>query len=113
MLIGRRVMDDATIISASHTNSGVQASDKQTKHPRHVDVLVKYLGPEHGNAVQTAAVYDVTGDEQEPLDQTPASKYGSQVARCAFISQDRADLTFIVNELYQRMSNLHSRASQS
>ena len=28
------------------------------------------------------------------------------MARCLFFSQDRADITFAVNELYQRMSDL-------
>ena len=33
------------------------------------------------------------------------SKYGSHVARCLFLSQDRTDMTFAVNELCQRMSD--------
>ena len=45
--------------------------------PRHVDVLVKELGLENGHTVQTPAA----------------------------LSQDRADITFIVNELCQTMSS--------
>ena len=57
--------------------------------PRHVDVFVKELGPEHGNSVNTPTTHDVTESEAEPLDQAQHSKYRSQVARCLFLSQDR------------------------
>ena len=68
--------------------------------PRHVDVLVKELGLEHGNSVQTPAAPDVTEEEgSEPLSQDQHQRYRPQVARCLFLSQDRADITFIVNEL--------------
>ena len=66
---------------------------------RRADVLVKDLGNEHVNSVKTPAAHDVTDEEAEPLDQTQRSKYRSQVARCVFFSQDRADITNIVNEL--------------
>ena len=70
------------------------------------DVLVKDLGLENGNSVQTPATPEVTEEEKpEPLSQVQHHKYRSQVARCLFLSQDRADITFIVNELCQRMSN--------
>ena len=56
--------------------------------PRHVDVLVKDLGLEHVCSVQTPATPDVMEEEEsEPL------------------SQDRADMTFIVNDLCQNMSS--------
>ena len=74
--------------------------------PRHVDVLVKDLGLEHGNSVQTPAAPDVTEEEEsEPLSQDQRHRYRSQVARCLFLSQERADITFIVNELCQKMSS--------
>ena len=74
--------------------------------PRHIDVLVKELGLENCNSVQTPATPDVTEEEKsEPLSQVQHQKYRSQVARCLFLSQDRADITFIVNELCQMMSN--------
>ena len=74
--------------------------------PRHVDVLVKDLGLENGNPVQTPATSDVTEEgEPKPLSQDQHRRYRSQVARCLFLSQDRADVTFIVNELCQTMSN--------
>ena len=79
--------------------------------PRHVDVLVKDLGFEQGTSVQTPAVHDVTDEEPEPMDQVRHSEYRSQVARCLFFSQDRADVTSIVNEFFQRMSNSTQQSS--
>ena len=74
--------------------------------PRHVDVLVEDLGLEHGNSVQTPATPEVTEeDESEPLSQDQHHTDRSQVARCLFFRQDRADMTFIVNELCQKMSS--------
>ena len=56
--------------------------------------------------VQTPAAPDVTEEERsEPLSQDQHPRYRSQVARCLFFSQDRADITFIVNELCQKMSD--------
>ena len=74
--------------------------------PRHIDVLVRELGLENGNTVQTPAAPNTAEEEKpEPLSQTQHHKYRSQVARCLFLSQDRADITFIVNELCQTMSS--------
>ena len=73
--------------------------------PRHADVLVKELWLERGNSVQTPVTHDATEGEAKPLDQAQHSKYRSQVARCLFLSQDRADITNFVNELCQKMSN--------
>ena len=65
---------------------------------------MKDLGLEHGNSEQTPATPDVTEEEEsEPLSQDQHHRYRSQVARCLFLSQDRADITFIVNELCQKM----------
>ena len=59
---------------------------------RHDDVLVKDLGLEHGSSVQTPATPDVTEQEEsESLSQDQHQRYRSQVARCLFFSQDRAD----------------------
>ena len=69
-------------------------------------MLVKDVGLEHGNSVQTPATLDVTEEEEsEALSQLQHHKYRSQVARCLFLSQDRADTIFIVNELCQKMSS--------
>ena len=69
-------------------------------------MLVKALGLEHGNSVQTPATPDVTDEEEsEPLSQDQRHRYRSQVARCMSLSQDRADKKFIVNELCQKMSS--------
>ena len=77
---------------------------------RHIDVLVKDLGLEHGNSVQTPAVHDVTDDEPEPLDQTKSSNHTSQVARCLFFGQDRADTTCIIP--YSRAWQVEKRERQ-
>ena len=74
--------------------------------PRHVYVLVKDLGLEHGNSLQTPETPDVTEEEEsEPLSQVRHHKYRSQVARCLVLSQDRADITFFANDLCQKMSS--------
>ena len=67
--------------------------------PSHVDVFVKKVEPERGNSVNTPATHGVTDSEAEPLEQAQHRKYSSQVARCLFLSEDRADITFIVNEI--------------
>ena len=74
--------------------------------PRHVDMDVKDLGLEHGNSVQTPATPDVTEEEEsEPLSQDQHHRYRLHVARCLLLSQDRADVTFIVNERCQKISS--------
>ena len=74
--------------------------------PRDVDVLVKDFGLEHGNSVPTPGTLAVTAEEEsEPLSQDQHRRYRSQVARCLFFSRDRADRTFIVNELCHKMSS--------
>ena len=58
----------------------------------HGDVLVKDLGLEQGNSVQTPATLDVAEEEEsEPLNQDQHLRYRSQVARCLFLSQNRGD----------------------
>ena len=42
-------------------------------------------------------------EESEPLSQVQHRHHRSQVARCSFHSQDRADMTSILNELCQKM----------
>ena len=44
-------------------------------------------------------------EESEPSSQVQHQQYRSQVTRCLFLSQDRADITFIVNDLCQKMSS--------
>ena len=73
---------------------------------RHVDVLIESLGLENGNTVQTPIVDDAK--DENPvllLDPEQISKYRSHVARCLFLSQDRTDITFAVNELCRKMSD--------
>ena len=73
--------------------------------PRHVDVLVESLGLENGNTVQTPIIDDVRDENPVWLDSEQISKYRSHVARRLFLSRDRADITFVVNELCLRMSD--------
>ena len=62
--------------------------------------LVKDFGFEHANSVLTPATPDLVEEEEsEPLCQDRHQQYRSQFARCLFLCQDRADITFIVNEL--------------
>ena len=72
--------------------------------PRHVDI--ERPGLENGNTVQTPIIDDATDENPEWLDSEQISKYRSLVARCLFLSQDRADTTFAVDELCQRMSDI-------
>ena len=85
--------NDRGVFNQSNTHQSVEQKAALWKvyqrDPRHVDVLVKDLGLEHGNSVQTPATHDVTEEETEPLDQVQHSKYRSQVAR--FLCQDQAD----------------------
>ena len=46
----------------------------------------------------------MTEEEPESLDQVQHRRYRTLVARCSFLSPDRADITFIVNEKSQKMS---------
>ena len=55
--------------------------------------------------MQTATVDDVKDEKPVWLDPEQISKYRSHVARCLFTSQDRTDMPFAVNELWQRMSD--------
>ena len=71
--------------------------------PRHVGVVVESL-----NEVQTPKTDDVKDENLVWLDSKQVGKYRSHVARCLFLSQDRADradITFAVNELCQRLSD--------
>ena len=57
------------------------------------------------NTVQTSAA-DAPSEDPGPLEQERLNNNSSHVARCLFLSQDRADITSTVNGLCQRMSNL-------
>ena len=48
--------------------------------PRHVGVLLKGLGLEQVNSVQTPATHDVTDEEVEPFNSSSTQQL--QVARC-------------------------------
>ena len=65
---------------------------------------------ENGTTVQTPVADDVKDENLVRLDPGQTSKYRSHVARCLFLRQDRADITFAVNELCQRMSDPSQRS---
>ena len=82
--------------------------------PRHVDVIVKDLALEHGNSVQTPAAPDAMEEEEsELLSQDQHHRFRSLVARCLFLSQDWAHITFIVNELCQKMSHPNQQSLET
>ena len=55
--------------------------------------------------MQTPIIDDAIDENPVQLDPDRISKYRSHVARCLFLSQDRADITFAVNGLCQKMSD--------
>ena len=64
--------------------------------PRRVDVLVKGTAVEHTNTGRTPA--DVTLREHSEREPEQFSKDRCHVARCLFLSQARAEITYTVNE---------------
>ena len=90
----------ATIsIAASHSPlfSLFHNKEKKTSGVTHRD-----------NFVVTGSKWSLS--ELKRLDSEQISKYRSHVARCLFLSQVRADITFAVNELCQSMSDLSQRS---
>ena len=73
--------------------------------PQHTGFLIESLRLENRNTVQTRKVDDVNDENPAQLDPEQIGWYGSHVARCLFLSQYRADMTFAVNELCQEMSD--------
>ena len=73
--------------------------------PQHTGFLIESLGLENRNTVQTRKVDDVNDENPAQLDPEQISWYGSHVARCLFLSQERGDMTFAVNQLCQKMSD--------
>ena len=70
------------------------------------DVLVESLGLEKGNTVQTPTVGDVKDENPVWLDlEQIQQKTDLMWTDVLFFSQDRADITFAVSELRQRMSD--------
>ena len=57
------------------------------------------------NTVQIPIIDNVKDENPVWLDSEQISRYRSHVARCLFLSQDSADITFAVNELCRRMSD--------
>ena len=102
----------ASIIGAGSTKS-IKALNRRiclgetgTSISMTLDTLTfESLELENGNTVQTPRIDDVKDDNPVWLDSEQISNYRSHVVRCLFFRQDRADITFAVNELCQRMSD--------
>ena len=77
----------------------------QQHDPRHVDVIVESLGLENGNTVQTRIIDDAIDENPVQWDPDQISKCRSHVARFLFLIQNRANITFAVSELCQKMSD--------
>ena len=105
LLIKASIIGASSYQSAESENTWGEKGILYQPDPRHVDVLVESLGLENGNTVQTPIIDDVKGENPVWLDSEQISKDRSHVARCLFLSQDGADITFAVNELCQRMSD--------
>ena len=75
--------------------------------PRHVEILIKEMGLEEANSVNTPGVKDRERDEknEQPLDRAEASLYRSCVARANYLAQDRADIAYAVKEACRDMAN--------
>ena len=67
--------------------------------PRHVDCLAEKFGLGNANTVQAPAADVTSCENSEPLDQEQFSECRSHVARCFFLTHDRADITFTVNSV--------------
>ena len=63
--------------------------------------------------MQAQITDDVKDENPVWLDSGKISKYRSHVARCLFFSQDRADISFAVNELCQRKVRFFTTQFQS
>ena len=86
-------------------HQGIEPQNMLGRDTRHVDFLIDSLGLENRNTVQSRKVDDVNDENPAQLDPEQIGWNGSHVLRCLFFSQDRADMTFAVNQLCQKMSD--------
>ena len=94
--------DDFVVTGPAHRSQaqhcrGSQQTEKssavgQWKVTKQQNRRVHWQGKRSGAPARSRHI-DVTDDEPEPLDQTKSSNHTSQVARCLFFGQDRADMT--------------------
>ena len=72
--------------------------------PRHAELILKELGLEKASTVSTPAVK--TDPEINPtyLDKDMATQYRRIVARCNFLSLDRGDIQYAVQQVAKGMS---------
>ena len=87
--------------SQSEHHRGKSGKEHQGAEPQSLRVW----GSRNGNTVQTSTVDDMKDENPVQLDPDRTSRFSSHVARCLFLSRDRADIIIAVNELCQKMSD--------
>jgi hypothetical protein len=70
----------------------------------HVPKMLKAMGMEGCNTTVVPGTRERLSEEERELSPSEASVYRSVVARGNYLSQDRADIRYIVKELCQKMS---------
>ena len=86
------------------TNNGWEIELDQ----RHADIIVHELGLEESKPVITPGETESRqeeGEDEEPLDQSMASKYRALAARANYLVGDRTDLMYAVKEICRSMAN--------
>ena len=72
--------------------------------PRHSELIVQELGLEQANNMVTPCVKTDVDKENTPLDKQMATTYRRIVARCNFLSMDRADIAYATKECAKGMA---------
>lgn len=76
--------------------------------PRHAEIIKQQLVLEEAKAVTTPGTKEegrTATDHEQPLDEEQATKYRALTARCNYLSPDRPDVAFAVQELARNMAN--------
>ena len=72
--------------------------------PRHAEIIISDLGLENANSVATPVKTVPQPWDDQPLWFDEARRFRQVVARCNFLSKDRCDLQYAVNECARGMS---------
>lgn len=75
--------------------------------PRHVEIILEQLKLKDSKSVATPGTKEegrTQQDQDVPLDEDESTKCRALVARCNYLSPDRPDIAFAVNELARSMS---------
>lgn len=87
------------------SNAGITYEPEQ----RHAELIVQGVGLQHKDkAVNTPGIKPASGkeemDDDEPLSGTEATQYRALVPRGLYLSQDRTDIQYAVNQLSRAMA---------